>query len=252
MCTRLNASSPMQQNQITCVVSSFLHFLGVGIAARKTPVGSDPGVMPLQYGSLGTSGYFFFFHTIVSLCTPKLLPSAQTDISVIRRRVERTEKVKWLTGCLENAGKWNFIFLFLLADNVPLLFLSSPARTISLGFSSRSVLRSSTITWLSLNAPPSRRKTYCETKVRWSDIPKLIAILWQCFFLLFPPVLTSFFQLGAGIEALKMATKRYARKQNKWVRNRFLKRECASPTLWVCLFGLSLIRWDLYSPLDAQ
>uniref|UniRef100_A0A3Q2R1H2 tRNA dimethylallyltransferase n=1 Tax=Fundulus heteroclitus TaxID=8078 RepID=A0A3Q2R1H2_FUNHE len=28
-----------------------------------------------------------------------------------------------------------------------------------------------------------------------------------------------------GIEALKVATKRYARKQNKWVRNRFLKRE---------------------------
>ncbi|XP_075868342.1 tRNA dimethylallyltransferase isoform X1 [Nelusetta ayraudi] len=27
-----------------------------------------------------------------------------------------------------------------------------------------------------------------------------------------------------GVEALKMATKRYARKQNKWVRNRFLKR----------------------------
>ncbi|XP_028819697.1 tRNA dimethylallyltransferase isoform X2 [Denticeps clupeoides] len=27
-----------------------------------------------------------------------------------------------------------------------------------------------------------------------------------------------------GIEALKMATRRYARKQNKWVRNRFLKR----------------------------
>ncbi|XP_064408307.1 tRNA dimethylallyltransferase [Latimeria chalumnae] len=30
--------------------------------------------------------------------------------------------------------------------------------------------------------------------------------------------------LKKGIEALKQATKRYARKQNKWVRNRFLKR----------------------------
>ncbi|XP_034747861.1 tRNA dimethylallyltransferase isoform X2 [Etheostoma cragini] len=33
-----------------------------------------------------------------------------------------------------------------------------------------------------------------------------------------------------GIEALKIATRRYARKQNKWVRNRFLKRECPQPT----------------------
>ncbi|XP_075969022.1 tRNA dimethylallyltransferase isoform X3 [Anarhichas minor] len=30
-----------------------------------------------------------------------------------------------------------------------------------------------------------------------------------------------------GIEALKIATRRYARKQNKWVRNRFLKQQCA-------------------------
>ncbi|KAI1901819.1 hypothetical protein AGOR_G00038320 [Albula goreensis] len=30
--------------------------------------------------------------------------------------------------------------------------------------------------------------------------------------------------LTKGIEAMKQATKRYARKQNKWVRNRFLKR----------------------------
>ncbi|KAA8586138.1 hypothetical protein FQN60_007707, partial [Etheostoma spectabile] len=33
-----------------------------------------------------------------------------------------------------------------------------------------------------------------------------------------------------GVEALKIATRRYARKQNKWVRNRFLKRECPRPT----------------------
>uniref|UniRef100_A0A3B3BKG3 tRNA dimethylallyltransferase n=1 Tax=Oryzias melastigma TaxID=30732 RepID=A0A3B3BKG3_ORYME len=40
-------------------------------------------------------------------------------------------------------------------------------------------------------------------------------------------ILTSFISstlFAAGIEALKVATKRYARKQNKWVRNRFLKR----------------------------
>lgn len=34
----------------------------------------------------------------------------------------------------------------------------------------------------------------------------------------------------AGIEALKQATRRYARKQNKWVRNRFLKRKRKSFT----------------------
>ena len=41
---------------------------------------------------------------------------------------------------------------------------------------------------------------------------------------------TASFRLCAGIEALKMVTRRYARKQNKWVRNRFLNRECPSPT----------------------
>ncbi|KAG7317105.1 hypothetical protein KOW79_019403 [Hemibagrus wyckioides] len=36
-----------------------------------------------------------------------------------------------------------------------------------------------------------------------------------------------------GIEALKLATRRYARKQNKWVRNRFLKRPGTSvPTVY--------------------
>ncbi|KAG7457707.1 hypothetical protein MATL_G00230250, partial [Megalops atlanticus] len=34
--------------------------------------------------------------------------------------------------------------------------------------------------------------------------------------------------LSKGIEALKQATRRYARKQNKWVRNRFLKRPGAN------------------------
>lgn len=45
----------------------------------------------------------------------------------------------------------------------------------------------------------------------------------------------------SGVEALKMATKRYARKQNKWVRNRFLKREYPSCVcvcaLWRTLFN---------------
>lgn len=40
----------------------------------------------------------------------------------------------------------------------------------------------------------------------------------------------SFLKLSVGIEALKIATKRYARKQNKWVRNRFLNREYSPPT----------------------
>ncbi len=42
---------------------------------------------------------------------------------------------------------------------------------------------------------------------------------------------TASLKLCAGIEALKIATRRYARKQNKWVRNRFLKREYSSATL---------------------
>lgn len=111
----------MQQNQITCSFILFLHFW-VLESLLGTPVGSNPGVMLLQCGSLGTSGcfFFFFFYAIVLLCTPKLLPSAQTDISVIQRRVERTEKVKWLTGCLEMLESetlyfffcWQIMFLF--------------------------------------------------------------------------------------------------------------------------------------------
>lgn len=42
----------------------------------------------------------------------------------------------------------------------------SPVRTISVGFSSPLGLRSSTITWLLLNAAPSRRRTHYGTKVR--------------------------------------------------------------------------------------
>lgn len=41
-----------------------------------------------------------------------------------------------------------------------------------------------------------------------------------------------------GIEALKQATRRYARKQNKWVRNRFLK----SKEIFNCNKWLSIIR----------
>ncbi|NXY39234.1 MOD5 dimethylallyltransferase, partial [Pomatorhinus ruficollis] len=41
---------------------------------------------------------------------------------------------------------------------------------------------------------------------------------------------TSALLLEKGIQALKQVTKRYARRQNKWVRNRFLKRESSVPT----------------------
>ncbi|XP_035537646.1 tRNA dimethylallyltransferase-like isoform X2 [Morone saxatilis] len=44
-----------------------------------------------------------------------------------------------------------------------------------------------------------------------------------------------------GIEALKIATKRYARKQNKWVKNRFLKSKYPSTTscsMCSCVFVL--------------
>ncbi|XP_042363040.1 tRNA dimethylallyltransferase isoform X2 [Plectropomus leopardus] len=47
-----------------------------------------------------------------------------------------------------------------------------------------------------------------------------------------------------GIEALKIATRRYARKQNKWVRNRFLKRPGANVPM---VFGLDVTdvsRWE--------
>ncbi|KAL7382749.1 hypothetical protein ABVT39_027279 [Epinephelus coioides] len=47
-----------------------------------------------------------------------------------------------------------------------------------------------------------------------------------------------------GIEALKIATRRYARKQNKWVRNRFLKRPGDNVPL---VFGLDVTdvsRWE--------
>lgn len=37
--------------------------------------------------------------------------------------------------------------------------------------------------------------------------------------------------LFQGIQALKQVTKRYARRQNKWVRNRFLRRKCSVPAL---------------------
>ncbi|KFQ32380.1 hypothetical protein N331_06866, partial [Merops nubicus] len=40
---------------------------------------------------------------------------------------------------------------------------------------------------------------------------------------------TSALLLQKGIQALKQATKKYARRQNKWVRNRFLRRESSAP-----------------------
>ncbi|XP_008419704.1 tRNA dimethylallyltransferase isoform X1 [Poecilia reticulata] len=47
-----------------------------------------------------------------------------------------------------------------------------------------------------------------------------------------------------GIEALKIATKRYARKQNKWVRNRFLKRPGDSVPAVYSLDVTDVSRWE--------
>ncbi|XP_038164969.1 tRNA dimethylallyltransferase isoform X2 [Cyprinodon tularosa] len=47
-----------------------------------------------------------------------------------------------------------------------------------------------------------------------------------------------------GIEALKVATKRYARKQNKWVRNRFLKRPGDSVPAMYGLDVTDVSRWE--------
>uniref|UniRef100_A0AAQ4Q5J0 tRNA isopentenyltransferase 1 n=1 Tax=Gasterosteus aculeatus aculeatus TaxID=481459 RepID=A0AAQ4Q5J0_GASAC len=50
--------------------------------------------------------------------------------------------------------------------------------------------------------------------------------------------------LTAGIEALKIATRRYARKQNKWVRNRFLKRPGDSVPVVYGLDVTDASRWE--------
>ncbi|XP_076610491.1 tRNA dimethylallyltransferase isoform X2 [Chaetodon auriga] len=47
-----------------------------------------------------------------------------------------------------------------------------------------------------------------------------------------------------GIEALKIATRRYARKQNKWVRNRFLKRPGDSVPVVYGLDVTDVSRWE--------
>ncbi|XP_077599667.1 tRNA dimethylallyltransferase [Stigmatopora nigra] len=49
---------------------------------------------------------------------------------------------------------------------------------------------------------------------------------------------------GKGIEALKVATRRYARKQNKWVRNRFLKRPGDSVPAVYGLDVTDVERWE--------
>ncbi|XP_069051507.1 tRNA dimethylallyltransferase isoform X2 [Lepisosteus oculatus] len=50
--------------------------------------------------------------------------------------------------------------------------------------------------------------------------------------------------MSKGIEALKQATKRYARKQNKWVRNRFLKRPGSSAPPVYGLDVTDVSHWD--------
>lgn len=62
-----------------------------------------------------------------------------------------------------------------------------------------------------------RKKTNCAVFKYFSPTPSSL-------------LTASLLKLSAGIEALKIATKRYARKQNKWVRNRFLNREYSPPT----------------------
>ena len=81
---------------------------------------------------------FSFFNVILSLCTPKGLPSAQTNILCSGREGEieaEEEKVKWVTtGCLEMSSwrrklffqaYWWIMFHFLLSSPLPPL-LSSP------------------------------------------------------------------------------------------------------------------------------
>lgn len=51
-------------------------------------------------------------------------------------------------------------------------------------------------------------------------------------------------QRDKGIEALKIATRRYARKQNKWVRNRFLKRPGDNVPAVYGLDVTDVARWE--------
>ncbi|XP_077193420.1 tRNA dimethylallyltransferase isoform X2 [Paroedura picta] len=50
--------------------------------------------------------------------------------------------------------------------------------------------------------------------------------------------------LNQGIEALKLVTRRYARQQNKWVRNRFLRRPGPNAPLVYGLEVTDLSRWE--------
>ncbi|KAJ6663388.1 hypothetical protein lerEdw1_009467 [Lerista edwardsae] len=50
--------------------------------------------------------------------------------------------------------------------------------------------------------------------------------------------------LEKGIQALKTVTKRYARKQNKWVQNRFLRRPGPNVPAVYCLQVSDLSRWE--------
>uniref|UniRef100_A0A8C6ZBY8 tRNA isopentenyltransferase 1 n=2 Tax=Nothoprocta perdicaria TaxID=30464 RepID=A0A8C6ZBY8_NOTPE len=55
---------------------------------------------------------------------------------------------------------------------------------------------------------------------------------------------TSALLLQKGIQALKQVTKRYARRQNKWVRNRFLKRPGPNVPPVYGLEVSDLLRWE--------
>lgn len=136
--------------------------------------------------------FFSFFKVILSFCTPKapnspllLSPQAAVLCSGEGRRDRGRVRGRWnesrrVSGNVRLETEKYFFLLLMDSSVSPLLscplptspLLSfrfsfpSPVRTINVGFSSPLGLRSSTITWLLLNAAPSRRKTHYGTKVR--------------------------------------------------------------------------------------
>lgn len=99
----------------------FLHFR-VLESLLDTPVGSNQGVMPLQCGSLGTSVFFFFMPLCHSVPRSFSHLFRLMVFFFIQRRLERTEKVKWLTGCLERLETETLYFFFCWQ----IMFLSFP------------------------------------------------------------------------------------------------------------------------------
>ena len=154
------------------------------------------------------------------------------------RDEEEQEKVTWVTtGYLEMSNCRRKLFVSMDNALFPLLTSPlpsssfSPVRAINLGFSSLSVSRSFMPTWLLQKAAPSKRKTHYESKVRqipdhchrdgfrftgWTTgwLTNQKECIKRLFLLFIHNIL--FQKLCPGVEAVKIATKRYARKQNKW------------------------------------